>query len=192
MDLTTITIAQFKALFLRDFPYFSDIQYDAAATYNTGDEVYYPTTKLFYSALVDGVTATAPTDATKWVKVADSIDNYIQDADITKAFAEALAVVNQSLFGNDDIITMAFLYMAAHYLSNDIKVAMGGVSSSAAFPMQSRSAGSVSVSYAVPEAFIKNPIYAMYAQTGYGMKYLALAMPSMTGNMVGICADTNP
>lgn len=187
MDLTTITVAQFKAQFSRDFPYFSAIQYDPTLVYNTGDEVYYAPNRLFYQALVDGVQNVTPgTDATKWIKYVDSQDNWVQDGDITNAFAEAMIVVNQALFGSDPQITLGFLYMSAHYLCNDLKAARGGVNSSASFPVSSRTVGSVSEAYAIPDAYKNNPILAMYTQTAYGMKFLALALPGMTGNMAAV------
>lgn len=193
MDITTITVAQFKAQFPRDFPYFSAIQYDASAVYNIGDRVYYATTRLFYDALIDGVTGVTPgTDATKWVKAVDSVDNYVQDDDITRAFAEADIAFNQSLFGTDAQITLGFLYLAAHFLCNDLKAAFGGVNGTGAFPMSGRSVGSVSESYSIPIAYSENPIFAMYTQTSYGMKYLMLILPRLTGNVVAVDGGTHP
>ena len=46
MDLSTITVDDFKALFTRDFPYLNE--YDNAELYNAGERIYYTTTKLFY------------------------------------------------------------------------------------------------------------------------------------------------
>lgn len=54
--LTEKTVQGFKDLFFRDFPYLP--VWDNTETYNTGNEVYYETTKLFYRALNDGVTST--------------------------------------------------------------------------------------------------------------------------------------
>lgn len=193
MDLNTITIAQFQAQFSRDFPYFSDIQYVNTQVYNTGDEVFYPPNNLFYQAITDGVVGVTPgTDPNKWVKYADSQDNWIQDADITRAFAEAQVCFNQGLFGTDAQIALGYLYMTAHYLCNDIKASRGGVNSSASFPVTSRSVGSVSEAYAIPEAYAKNPILSMYTQTAYGMKFLAMALPNMTGNMVAVWGGARP
>ena len=100
VDVTTITVADFKAQFFRGFAYLP--VYDPTATYNTGDEAYY--NGLFYSALVDGVSGVTPgTDNTKWQKIVDSLDNWVQDQDITNAFAEAQTVFNQGLYGADSV-----------------------------------------------------------------------------------------
>ena len=193
MDLTTITVAQFEAQFPRDFPYFDAIQYVPTQVYNTGDEVFYAPNNLFYQAIVDGVQGVTPgTDATKWVKYADKQDNWIQDGDITRAFAEALVCFNQGLFGTDAQITLGYLYMTAHYLCNDIKASRGGINSSASFPVTARTVGSVSEAYAIPEAYTKNPIFAMYTQTPYGMKFLAMALPNITGNMAAVFGGAQP
>lgn len=193
MDLTTITVADFKAQFPRDFPYFSCIAYDPTKVYNTGDEVWYAPNNLFYQALQDGIMGVTPgTAATKWCKYPDSLSNWVQDSDITRAFAEATIACNQALLSTPAQITLGYLYLTAHYLCNDLKAALAGVNSSGAFPVASRSVGSVSESYAIPEAYTQNPILAMYTQSSYGMKYLALILPAMTGNMAAVWGGSLP
>ena len=191
IDVSTITVAQFQAQFFRDFPYFDAIQYDNTALYNTGDEVYYPTTKLFYQALVDGVQGVAPgSDPTKWVKAVDSINNYVQDQDITNAFDEAQVEFNTALFQSDADTTLGFLYLTAHFLCNDLKASSQGINAPGAFPVASRSAGNVSESYSVPQAYLDSPIYSMYTQSSYGMKYLMLILPMLTGNVQAVWGGT--
>lgn len=190
MDLSTVTIADFKALFYRDFPYLPN--YDNAALYNTGDVVYYPTTKLFYKAKVNGVTGILPTDNTKWEETPQSIDNYIQDQDITRAFSEAQISLNQTLFSSDPNIKLGYLYMTSHYLVNDIRASMAGIAGSAAFIMTSRSVGSVSESYGIPSSFMDNPLYSFFSTSAYGLKYLSMVLTRMVGNVVAVCGTTRP
>lgn len=193
LDLTTITVADFKAQFPRDFPYFSSIAYNPSAVYNTGDEAWYITNNLFYQALADGITGITPgTDPTKWIKYADTINNWIQDSDINSAFLEAQIVCNQALFQTDAQNKIGYLYLTAHFLCNDIKAALAGVNSSGGFPVASRSVGSVSESYTIPEAYTQNPILAMYTQSSYGMKYLAMILPAITGNMKAVWGGSLP
>ena len=118
MDLTTITTSDFKTHFFRDFPYLNE--WDETEPYNTDDQVYYSVNGLFYKALSDGVTS-IPTNTGDWERVTDSINNYILDADITKAFSEAQFNFNQSLFGSDDNIQIGYLYLTAHFLVLDIR-----------------------------------------------------------------------
>lgn len=197
MDLTTVTVQQFMSQFSRDFPYFDSIQYNPTQVYNIGDEVFYAPANLFYQSLVDGQTGVNPqagaaANPQTWIKYADSADNWVQDQDILNAFAEAQVCFNQGLFGNPAQVLLGYLYMTAHYLCNDLKAARGGVNSSASFPVTSRSVGSVSEAYAIPAAYTSNPIYAMYTQTAYGMKFLAMALPNMTGNMAAVFGGAQP
>ena len=191
MDVTTITAAQFKAQFFRGFPYLPT--YQDSALYNTGDEVYYAPNKLFYMALADGVTGMAPPSfPASWGKKTDDIDNFIQDADITNAFAEAQTSFNQSLYGSDAIITLAYLYLSAHFLCHDMKAALGGLTAAGAMPVSSRSVGSVSESYDIPAAYKENALLAQYTSSAYGVKYLAMTLPALVGNFGSVAGGALP
>lgn len=190
MDISTITVDDFKDQFFRDFPYLP--VYSGTELYNTGDVVYYETTKLFYKAKQDGITGIAPTDATKWERISGNTLDYILDKDIANAFTEADITFNQSLFGEDAQVKIGFLYLSAHFLCNDIRAAKGGINSTAMMPMTGRSVGSVSESYGIPETYLKNPVYAFYTSSAYGLKFLAMALPAMVGNMSAVAGSTLP
>lgn len=190
MDLTTITVDDFKALFRRDFAYLPE--YDNAELYNSGDRVYYSTTKLFYDCTVNGTTGILPTDTNNWSIAVDDIDNYIVNEDITKAFAEATMILNQGLFTSDENIQLGYLYLTAHFLVNDLRASMNGISGSGAFPLESRSVGSVSESYGIPDIYLKNPVYSFYTQTSYGLKFLNMVLPFLVGNVVAVDGATSP
>lgn len=191
MDLDTITISDFKSLFVRDFPYLPE--WDNTKQYNNGDVVYYSTTGLFYQANQNGVPiGTVPTDATYWDAYTDDIYNYVLDADITKAFSEAQFNTNQSLFGSDAQIQTGYLYLTAHYLVMDIRGGLKGLESTAEFAVSSRSVGSVSESYVVPDIYKNNAQMAYIAKTSYGQKYLSLIQPNMIGNVGVVCGGTRP
>lgn len=121
----------------------------------------------------------------------DAETNYILDQDITNAFQEAKVVFNPALFGSDDEIKLGYLYLTAHYLCIDIANANAGLTSAGSFPVSSRSVGSVSESYAVPDAFTDNPVLMGYMKTGYGAKYLSLLLPRIVGNVVSVAGGTN-
>jgi hypothetical protein len=108
---------------------------------------------------------------------------YITDADLTKAFTEAKINFNQGLFGTDDQLKTTFLYLAAHYLVNDLQTATAGVGSAGFFPVTSRSVGSVSESYGLPNWMMNDPVFGAYATTRYGQKYLSLIKPLLVGNV---------
>lgn len=190
MDLSTITPQMFKDHFKYDFPYL--VEWDDTELYNTGNRVYYPTTKLFYDSLVDGNTDNPPTDEDFWVKVADSVENYISDAQILRAMQEARFAFNQSLWGDDDSITLGFLYLTAYFLVVDTRAQMGGISGNGNFPVSSRQVGNVSESYDIPQAYKDDPLLSAYTSNPYGMKYLTLILPLLRGNVASVCGRTLP
>lgn len=188
MDLNTITVSNFKAQFARDFAYLPT--WSNATTYNAGAIVFYATNSLFYKCLLNGTTA-VPTDATKWELHAAEQYDYILDADITKAFTEAQANFNQGLFGDDTQITLAYLYLTAHYLVFDLQTSAAGINSTGQFNVSARSVGSVSESYSIPKIYEDNPTLSFYAKTGYGSKYISLLLPNLIGNMTAVWGGTN-
>lgn len=184
-DNIEVTTDDFKNLFTRDFPYLPVYVEDKA--YFKDDEVYY--VPNFYKSLTDGNT-TLPTDTTNWALVNDSVDNYIQDADIMRAFNEAKVNFNAALFGDDDTIKMVFLYLAAHYLVIDLNNAMNPLAMGYMGFTQSKSVGSVSESYAVPSFATNNALLSQLMLTGYGRKYLSLLQPYLVGNLIFVPGRT--
>lgn len=188
MDLTTITVDDFKNNFFRDFPYLNI--WNSVSTYNTDNEVYYSTTDLFYKCLNDSVTS-VPTTSADWERITDSIYNYVLNSGITKAFSEAQINFNQSLFANDAQITLAYLYLTAHFLVLDLRRSSQGINSMGEYTVQSQSVGSVNESLYIPDKIANNPLLQLYTKTGYGMKYLNLIMPRLVGNVRYVVGATN-
>lgn len=176
-----MTIIEFLALFGGDFAPFLLPVYVEGQAYFTGDVVYYEPN--FYTSLTDGNT-NPPTDITTWQLTKDSVNNYIQDSDIQRAFAEAKVNFNPSIFPDCETRSMMFNYLAAHYLVIDITNRMNPLSVGYSGLVQSKSVGSVSESYAIPDWMKNNPVYGPLAQTGYGRKYLSLIMPCTTGVII--------
>lgn len=191
MDLNTITLVDFKVQFRRDFPYLPT--YDTSKLYNAGTRVYYPTTDLFYDCKVNGTTGIAPTDTTKWNVVAGaSVDDYVADEDITRAFGEGSVNFNQSLWADDNSIKLGYLYLAAHYMVQDLRAGAGGVAATPSFLLTSKSVGNVSESYGIPQRYLDNPQFSYLATTPYGLKYLSLIIPRLVGNVVAFSGGTTP
>ncbi len=111
--------------------------------------------------------------------------NYIIDLDITKALSEASLGFNRDLFSETDEIKLAFLYLTAHYLVIDIANSSSGLAGTFQGYVSSKSVGSVSESYTIPQWILDNPIYSMFSQTRYGNKYLSMVATRAIGN-VGI------
>jgi len=177
----SITISDFKEYFTRDFPYLP--VWDELISYNAGETVYYETNRLFYTVIVNEVPAgTLPTDTDYFSLATDDYYNYINDTDIEKAIGECDAMLPVARF--DDItLAMAQKYLTAHCLCNDIKTSNAGLASQISFPVQSKSAGSISTSYGIPQAFIQKEAYSFYLTSQYGLKYLALLIPRIKGNI---------
>jgi len=155
MDLSTITVAQFKTRFYRDFSFANQnpVQTEAAPP------------PVNYDFIQD-------TD----------IQNAYNDA--MPLLNQGLFSFQPGASNADAIITQGFLYLAAHCLCLNIKAADAGVNSTGTggFPVASRSVGSVSESYSIPKDYTDDPILAQYTQTAYGMKYLAMVLPALRGN----------
>jgi hypothetical protein len=109
---------------------------------------------------------------------------YIMDADITRAFSEATMNFNPSIWPTDEALKIAYLYLTAHYMVNDLQSAEQGTGSSGNFPVSSRGVGPISESYAIPEWMMRDPNIAYFATTRYGQKYLSLVKPLLIGNAV--------
>ena len=178
-DINTITTDEFKSLFSRDFPYLPLFVY--GKIYFKGDIVY--SDGNFYISLVDENTDTVDvTDS--WKLYNDNVENYISDVDISRAFTEAKMNFNPKLFPKCDECRVAFCYLSAHYLVIDLNnannpFALGGMGIT-----QSKSVGSVSESYGIPQWIMNDKNLSLYAQTGYGRKYLSLIIPRLTGNII--------
>jgi Protein of unknown function (DUF4054) len=118
--------------------------------------------------------------------------NKIQDNDITRALNEANSVFNTALWSGDPESATAYLYIAAHYLVQNIKMAggIGGQSLNAGLnsrggggAVQSKSVGSVSLNYALPESITNNPILFSFMETDYGVRYLNMVIPRLVGTI---------
>jgi len=177
MDLT-VSASDFKAQFPRFTPVYLPV-YVLNQTYYKGDKVFYES--KFYQVKVAS-TSNVPTNTTDWEEVKDNALNYTQDSDILNAVAEASVNFNEGLFKDQSTAKLVFLYLVAYYLTIDFQNAMspmggGGI-------VQSKSVGSVSESYAIPQWMLNNPSYGMYAVNGYGRKYLSLIRPYLLGTII--------
>lgn len=172
----TITVSDFKTQFPRFTPMYLPV-YVAESTYFKGDIVYYSDAALFYKAKKD--TTALPTVTTDWELYNDSVLNYTQDSDILEAINEAFVNFNEGLFKDEATAKLVFLYLAAHYLTLDFNIALGNAQIGIT---TSKSVGSVSESYSIPNWLLNNPALSTYANTPYGIKYASLIRPYLIGN----------
>lgn len=176
---TTVSVDDFKDFYARDFYNMFLPVWSSDNTYNKDDVVYY-TDKKFYVSKKDNNTA-LPTDTTNWqVNYSLKVFNYITDEDIQKAIWQAYLNGNDAFGADDSEKIFIFLHLVAFYLVMDLKNASAGLNSSYAGLVASKSVGSVSESYNFPQWIVNNPLYSIYSQNGYGMKYLSLIIPYLS------------
>lgn len=189
MDLTTITVANFQSQFFRDFPYLP--VYSNTQIYQFGNVTQY-TDGGFYRCRSNGTVGIPCTTVVNWEPICDNANDYVQPQDITNAFAEATILFNQALFGTPAQITLGYLYLTAHFLVTDLRRANAGLSSRPELLVGSRTVGSVTESYEIPEQLKDNAILNGYMKTGYGMKYLDMILPLLVGNVMSVCGTVGP
>lgn len=169
----TVTIEQFKAYFDRDFPFLP--LYNELKTYWEGDLVFEDDN--FYQSLEDDNVGNPISSTDYWKKVKGDKYAYITDEDIEKAMTQARPNANE-IFGttcNEKL--NIYLHLIAFYLVFDIKNASTGINSSYLGTLASKSVGDVSESYNIPQWMLEDPMFSIYSQNGYGLKYLSLIAP---------------
>ena len=125
-----------------------------------------------------------------------AIEN-VRDADIERAINDSVPLFNPDLFDLTTLKTAA-LYLAAHLLVGNVKMGGGlkrkgrGLSSTGAFAIASKSAGPLSVGYAVPAEVTGNPALFQFTKTEYGLRYLQLLLPNLIGGMEVAGGGTQP
>jgi len=81
---------------------------------------------------------------------------FVRDIDIQNAFEQAKVNFNKGIWDSYESAKIAYLFLTAHYLCMDMRMAESGLSSSGAFAMSSKSVGDVSASYAIPDTFMNS------------------------------------
>ena len=120
----------------------------------------------------------------------DNMD-YVRDKDIEKAQGEAYINVNDALASDQEQYSLFFNYMTAHYLVTDIGNSSQGLAGRYSWIESSKSVGSVSESFSIPQRILDNPELAMISKTTYGAKYLSMIVPLLTGVAFCIAGRTH-
>ena len=119
-------------------------------------------------------------------------DQYVKNSDIEKAIQEAIFNVNPALFDSQESYSLCFNYLTAHYLVTDLRNSAQGLFGQYNWMTSSKSVGSVSEGYSIPQKILDNPEFAYISTTPYGAKYLSMIMPLLTGGIVPIGGATSP
>lgn len=116
----------------------------------------------------------------------------VTDSDITKAIKEAEASMNAGIIPSQEVFTLAYLYLTAHFLVIDLRNASQGVEGSYSWITASKSVGSVSESFAIPQKISDSPLLSMFTKTNYGAKYLHMLLPYLVGRVFSVYGRTHP
>lgn len=122
---------------------------------------------------------------------ADIAQNVL-DQDITNALATTDARFNPELWSNQDKYTLGYLLLAAHNLVMAIRSSNQGLAGTGSWLESSKAVGSVSQGFTIPQRILDNPLLAMLSKTQYGMRYLELIIPLITGPMFTSEGFTKP
>lgn len=110
--------------------------------------------------------------------------DFIADYQIDRAMQEARVNFRADIFEDNETAKLLFLYLTAHYLVIDLNNANNPLALGFGGFTQSKSVGSVSESYAIPQWMLNNPMFSNLIQTGYGRKYISLIQPYLVGNII--------
>lgn len=116
----------------------------------------------------------------------------VVDFDILKAFQMTNVNINQDLFADQGSYNVGYLLCSAHYLVMNLRASSQGINGQFAFLEQSKSVGSVSQSFAIPQRVLDNPDWAMFTKTNYGAAFLQLIIPQLAGQIYLVCGSTRP
>jgi hypothetical protein len=114
----------------------------------------------------------------------------IIDSDITKAIQKSTLNINQGLFSDQESFTLACTMLSAHYLALDMQSSSQGISAKMEWPTQSKSVGTISTSSAIPQRILDNPLFASLSSTSYGLDYLMMVIPLLSGQIFMIDGGT--
>ena len=116
----------------------------------------------------------------------------VLDSDIATAITQASQNINEALFDDETSFKFTMNYLAAHYLVMNLKASSQGVGGSFNWLESSKSIGSVSTSYAIPDAILNNPVFAMLSKTSYGADYLSIVIPRSYGQVGAVAGGAMP
>lgn len=114
----------------------------------------------------------------------------VQDGDITKAQIQAQLTINQGLFPNQSLYTIGIQLLSAYFLVQNLRTSSQGIAAKFDWATNSKSVAAVSSSFSIPQRILDNPEFSIYAANTYGVQYLAMVLPLLTGQMFPVAGGT--
>jgi hypothetical protein len=119
-------------------------------------------------------------------------ETQVVDQDVTRAFQQTNIGISQKYFTSQASYTVGYNLLSAFYLVQNLQASSQGINGQYSFLEQSKSVGNVSQSFALPEAFTKNPFFAMLVKNNYGAQYFQMIYPQLVGTMYTVRGRTRP
>ena len=119
-------------------------------------------------------------------------DENVLDVDISKAFQMTNINMNQGLFADQGSYNVGYLLLSAHYLVMNLRASSQGINGQFSFLENSKSVGSVSQSFQIPDRVMANPDWAVLFKTNYGAAFMQLVLPQLAGQIYISYGSTRP
>lgn len=116
----------------------------------------------------------------------------VLDGDIASAFIQTNMTINQNLFGDQGTYTFMYLLLTAHFLVLNLRASSQGLNGQYTWLQNSKSVGSVSEGFEIPERIKNNPGMMSYYKTNYGAQFMNLLLPQIAGQVFLVCGSTTP
>lgn len=107
----------------------------------------------------------------------------VMDADIGAAFNLVNININQNLYPNQQAYTVAYNYLAAHYLVLNLRASSQGINGQYNWIQNTKAVQGVSEGFSIPQRILDNPELSQFAKTNYGSMWLNLVLPQLSGQM---------
>jgi hypothetical protein len=117
---------------------------------------------------------------------------FVQNQDIQNAINDASVFINPSLFPGQAPYNVGFLNLAAHFLVMSLRASSQGIAGQFSWLNSSKGAGGVSEGISIPQWILDNPMFSVLTKTNYGLKYLFLVLPNLTGQCFTVYGPTHP
>lgn len=116
----------------------------------------------------------------------------VLDSDIAKSFQITNMNINQGLFSDQASYSVGYLYLSAHNMVMTLRSSSQGINGQFSFLNASRGAGQVNEAFSIPQRILDNPFWSVLAKTNYGIQYLMMVFPKLSGQMFTVWGPTKP
>ncbi len=116
----------------------------------------------------------------------------VTDQDIANAYGFTNVGINAALWETQTDYTLGYLQLSAHYLVINLWAGSQGLSGQWSWLEQAKSVGNVSQSFSIPQRILDNPEFSFLTKTNYGLNYLMMILPQLSGQMYTVCGTTRP